>query len=134
MAKFEYPFYAYVDMRDVIRAVMLGIEEPDKADGERFLLTGSYVPPNAHLDAVRKVYPDRADIISQVPSPSADGDGEEKKVVPYLPDYKFPPVGVATATGPSFDGSLIVKKTGVDYVPWEKVVKDLIEPLREAGY
>jgi len=134
VAKFEYPFYAYVDMRDVIRAVMLGIEEPDKADGERFLLTGSYVPPNAHLDAVRKVYPDRADIISQVPSPSADGDGEEKKVVPYLPDYKFPPVGVATATGPSFDGSLIVKKTGVDYVPWEEVVRGLIEPLREAGY
>lgn len=36
-------FFLYVDVRDVVRVILFGVENLEKVDGERFLLSGYYV-------------------------------------------------------------------------------------------
>ncbi|KAK3314275.1 hypothetical protein B0H66DRAFT_568139 [Apodospora peruviana] len=110
VVKTSYP--AYVDVRDVARLVVFGIEHPEKAGGERFLAAAHYGPPQAVADILRNQYPDRAGVIAE----GTAGDG-------YLPGYKFPKKMV-------FDGSKVVKLTGQDYIPLEQTVIDLAEQTK----
>ena len=99
-------FYAYVDVRDVARLVVFGVEYAEKADAERIIASAAYAPPQAAADILRNAYPDRRSIIHE----GTPGDG-------YYPDYHYPEAAV-------LDGSKAVRLTGQDYIPWEKTVLD----------
>jgi len=102
----------YVDVRDVARLVIFGVEHPEKADGERFILAAAAAPAQTVADILREKYPERRGIIQE----GTPGVGYEK-------GYKFPKRLV-------YDGSKAVKFTGQEYIPWDKTVVDTIEKLR----
>lgn len=106
-------YHTYVDVRDVARFVVYAIDQPDKANNERFIAASSYAPPQAHADILRKAYPERADIIDK----GTPGEG-------YTPGtYEFPKHKV-------YDGTKAVRFTGQDYIPVEQSVVDTIEKLK----
>lgn len=96
-----------VDIRDLVRMAEFAIEHVDKADGQRFLVSGAVMHPQALLDILRAQYPDRQDLIK----PGAPGEG-------YKPDYL------------EFDGrwgidaGKAIRATGQGYIPFEKTVLD----------
>ncbi|KAK7415978.1 hypothetical protein QQZ08_012171 [Neonectria magnoliae] len=57
------PDPGYVDVRDIARVVVFGVEHADKADGERCILANGVVPPQAAANVLREAFPDRRDII-----------------------------------------------------------------------
>ncbi|KAL7904112.1 hypothetical protein GGI35DRAFT_472665 [Trichoderma velutinum] len=99
-------FYAYVDVRDVARLVVFGIEHPEKADSERYIAANVFAPLQATADILRAAYPERKHIIQE----GNPGEG-------YFPDYRFPDEVI-------FDGSKAVRATGQGYIPWETTVQD----------
>ncbi|KAK3994402.1 hypothetical protein QBC44DRAFT_322633 [Cladorrhinum sp. PSN332] len=101
-------FDAYVDVRDVARVVIWGVEHPKEADGERYILCASFAPPQSVADILRREFPETEGKIEK---------GEPGKG--YLPDYTF-----GSGEREAYDGSKIVKATGVEYLPWEKTVVD----------
>ena len=101
-----------VDVRDVARMVLFGIEEPEKADGQRYLTAGAWGPMQAIADILRKAYPELKDTI-QVGSP---GGG-------YLEGYKFPPEYYV-------DTSKALETPGVAWIPFEKTVLDTAETFK----
>ncbi|KAK4225699.1 hypothetical protein QBC38DRAFT_253660 [Podospora fimiseda] len=106
---------AYVDVRDVARAVVWGVEHPKESDGERYILSAWYAPPQSVADILRKEFPEKMEQIEE----GNPGKG-------YDSDYgwKSRKVGI--------DGTKVVKATGVEYIPWEKTVVDTVrflEPL-----
>ncbi|KAK4179555.1 putative oxidoreductase [Triangularia setosa] len=103
---------SYVDVRDVARVILFGAENPDKVNGERFLLSGYHVPAQAVADILRERYPEREGMIEK----GEPGQGYEK--VYGYPKEKF------------FDGSKVVKVTGVGYTPWEETVVDFVESVK----
>ncbi|KAK0648371.1 hypothetical protein B0T16DRAFT_370772 [Cercophora newfieldiana] len=103
---------AYVDVRDVARLVVFGVDHREKANGERFIVASSWSPPQAVADILRRVYPERKEIIKE----GTPGAG-------YLEGYKFTKKLV-------YDGSKAVKLTGQGWIPWEKTVVDTVEKLR----
>ncbi|SPQ20734.1 fb83974c-ddb9-48a4-a33d-28eb76c8fc16 [Thermothielavioides terrestris] len=103
---------AYVDVRDVARLVVFGVEHADKADGERFLTAAYFSPGQAVADILRDAFPERAGIIQK----GNPGQG-------YEPDYRFPKQLV-------FDGTKAVRFTGQDYIPWRQTVLDTVEKLK----
>jgi len=105
-------YNGYVDIRDVARLVVFGIEHPEKANGERFLAASVYSPAQAVADILRKAYPERASIIQE----GTPGVG-------YLPGYKFLKQAV-------YDSSKAVHFTGEEFIPWETTVLDTIEKLK----
>ncbi|KAH8887623.1 NAD(P)-binding protein [Thozetella sp. PMI_491] len=111
-AAFSGPLPSYVDVRDVARIVVFGVEHPEKANGERFIASTVYAPPQAVADILRKAYPERANIIEQ----GTPGEG-------YLPGYKFPSAVV-------YDGSKVTRVSGEDYIPFEQTVLDTAESLK----
>ncbi|KAK3390061.1 hypothetical protein B0H63DRAFT_464720 [Podospora didyma] len=104
--------HAYVDIRDVARLTVFGVEHPEKADGERFILASFYSPAQAVADILRKQYPERADVIKE----GTPGVG-------YLPGYAYPSKAV-------YDGTKATRTTGQDYIPWEQTVRDTVEKLK----
>jgi len=105
-------FDAYVDIRDVARLVVFGIEHPDKADGERFLAAPYYAPAQAVADLIRKEYPGQKDVVEE----GTPGEG-------YSPDYSFPEVR-------GYDSSKAVRVTGQQFIPFEQTVVDTVEKLK----
>ncbi len=103
----------YVDIRDVARLVVFGVEHPDKANNERFIAASTYAVTQGVADILRKAYPERSGIIEE----GNPGEG-------YLPDHSFPKDGLV------HDGSKAVKVTGQAYIPWEQTVVDTIEKLK----
>lgn len=102
----------YVDIRDVARLVVFGVEHGNKTNNERFLAAAHYSPAQAVADILRQEFPERADIIKQ----GTPGEG-------YYPDYRFPQKS-------AFDGSKAVRVTGQDYIPWRQTVLDTVEKLK----
>lgn len=102
----------YVDVRDVARLVVFGVEHREKANGERFIAASSYGPAQAVADILRKEYPERKGIIEE----GTPGEGYEE-------GYKFRKNLV-------YDGSKAVRFTGQDWIPYEKTVISTVEKLR----
>ncbi|KAH6640155.1 hypothetical protein F5144DRAFT_589698 [Chaetomium tenue] len=102
----------YVDIRDVARLVVFGVEHGDEANNQRFLAAAYYSPAQAVADILREEFPERAEIIKQ----GTPGEG-------YFPDYRFPQQSV-------FDGTKAVRATGQDYIPWRQTVLDTVEQLK----
>ncbi|KAH6843441.1 hypothetical protein B0I37DRAFT_393643 [Chaetomium sp. MPI-CAGE-AT-0009] len=102
----------YVDIRDVARLVVFGVEHGDKANNERFLTAAYYAPAQSVADILREEFPERVDIIKE----GTPNEG-------YYPDYRFPKKSV-------FDGTKAVRVTGQDYIPWRQTVLDTIEKLK----
>ncbi|KAF5621619.1 dihydroflavonol 4-reductase [Fusarium tjaetaba] len=100
------PNPGYVDVRDIARVAVFSVDHPDKANGDRFLLASGLVPPQAAADVLRKVYPERQDIIKA----GTPGQG-------YFPGYEFPEDRV-------LDASKAVKLTGQDFYPVEQTIID----------
>ena len=103
----------YVDIRDVARLVVFGVEHPEKANNERYIAASAYVLPQGVADILRKEFPERADIIEK----GTPGEG-------YPLDFSFPKDGIA------YDGTKAVKVTGQEYIPWEQTVLDTIAKLK----
>jgi nucleoside-diphosphate-sugar epimerase len=104
---------AYVDVRDIARLTLFGLEHPDTVDGERFLAAAGWAPPQAIADILRDKYPGRARIIER-------GNPTEG----YAPGFGFLSDGLA------FDGTKAVRVTGMQYLPVEKTVIDTIDRLQ----
>ncbi|RSL53581.1 hypothetical protein CEP54_010344 [Fusarium duplospermum] len=100
------PGSSFVDVRDIARVAVFSIDHPDKANGERFLLTSGQFPPQAAADILRKAFPERQDII-KVGTP---GEG-------YNPGYAYDENRV-------IDGSKAVRVTGKDYYTVEQTIID----------
>jgi nucleoside-diphosphate-sugar epimerase len=107
------PEPSYVDVRDIGRVAVFGVDHGDKVDGERFLLTKGVVPPQAAADILREAYPDRRDIIKE----GTPGEG-------YLPGYAYPEYKI-------IDGSKAVKVTGQDYYSVEQTIIDTAKFLEK---
>ncbi|KAI5464801.1 hypothetical protein BGZ63DRAFT_378726 [Mariannaea sp. PMI_226] len=107
------PYPSYVDVRDVARVAVYGIDHGKEANGERFLLIKGAVPPQAAADILREAYPDRRDIIKE----GTPGEG-------YLPGFVFPPERV-------IDGSKVVRVTGQDYYTVEQTIIDTAKFLEK---
>ncbi len=97
---------SYVDVRDVARLVVFGIEHPDDADGQRYLAASGYFPNQAVADTLRKAYPGRRDIIKE----GNPGEG-------YSPDYSYPKKTVP-------DSSKAAKVLGQPWIPLHQTVLD----------
>lgn len=54
---------SFVDVRDVAFLHLWAYEHPKEADGERFIASSGYGPPQATADVLREAYPDRRHII-----------------------------------------------------------------------
>ncbi|KAF4959509.1 hypothetical protein FSARC_10714 [Fusarium sarcochroum] len=107
------PSPGFVDVRDIARVAVFSVDHPDKANGERFLLTGGLVPPQAAADVLRKAYPERRDII-KVGKP---GEG-------YNLGYSFPEQRF-------LDASKTVKLTGQDFYSVEQTIVDTAKSLEK---
>lgn len=100
-------FGAYVDVRDVARLTVFGVEHSQEADTQRYITSSAWGSPQAAADILRRAYPDRRSII-QEGKPHSD----------YLPDFKFPP------QAPQVDASKAVKATGKEWIGFETLVLD----------
>ena len=107
------PSNAYVDVRDVARAVVFCATEPAKAGGQRFLLCGPKANNQTFANILREAFPERKDVIAEGEPDKAVGDG-----------YKF------GDNEPSFDGETYVQISGLEYTPLEKTVVDTAEWLK----
>ncbi|KAH8668851.1 hypothetical protein BX600DRAFT_460812 [Xylariales sp. PMI_506] len=104
------PFGAYVDVRDVARLVVFGVESADVADGQRYIAAAGWASDQAAADILRRAYPERKDVIRDY-HPDGPGSG-------YLPDFSWLP------KGPRFDTSKAVRDTGSDWISPEKTIID----------
>ncbi|KAK0624213.1 hypothetical protein B0T14DRAFT_478330 [Immersiella caudata] len=102
----------YVDVRDVARLVIYGVENPEKANNERFIAASTYGPAQSVADILRKAYPERRGVIKE----GTPGEGYEE-------GYTWP-------KGKGFDGSKAVRYTGQGWISWERTVVDTVEKLR----
>ncbi|EJT75353.1 hypothetical protein GGTG_05290 [Gaeumannomyces tritici R3-111a-1] len=101
-----FPGGGFADVRDVARMVVFGIDQAEKADGERYLVSGSFGTPQAAVDVLRRAYPDRRDVI-EVGTP---GEG-------YNADYSYPSSSI-------YNSSKAVKATGQPFIGYGKMVLD----------
>lgn len=114
-----YPYDASIDVRDVARVLVWAALNPDKADGERFLCSGATGGAQAVADIL-----DRASKAGDVPE--LKGYEVKNKGTPgvgYNPDYSMSTDGQAL----EFDGGKVRKATGVDYIPFEQSVLDMVK-------
>jgi nucleoside-diphosphate-sugar epimerase len=99
-------YYSCVDVRDVARLVVFGIENPEKTNNERFIAANGFAPLQAAADILRAAYPERRHIIDE----GNPGEG-------YTPDFKYPEAAI-------LDGSKAVKATGQNWIPLQSTILD----------
>lgn len=104
---------SFVDVRDIARVAVYGVDHGDKLDGERYLLANGVVSPQAAADVLREAYPDRRDVIKK----GTPGEG-------YRPGFAYP-------EEKSIDGSKAVRATGQDYYPVEQTIRDTAKYLEK---
>ncbi|CAM1501882.1 Fc.00g038660.m01.CDS01 [Cosmosporella sp. VM-42] len=104
---------AYVDVRDVARLVVFGVDNPEKANNQRYLASRGMVVPQAAADILRIAFPTHHDRI-QMGTP---GQG-------YTPKYAFP-------ENRDFDGSKAVEATGQDHYAVEQSIIDTAKSLEK---
>jgi nucleoside-diphosphate-sugar epimerase len=100
-------FGPFVDVRDVARLVVFGVEHGQEANEQRYLAVSGWITPQAAADILRKAYPGRRDVISE---------GEPHSN--YLPDFKCPP------QAPQIDASKAVKATGQGWLGVDAMILD----------
>lgn len=104
-----YGYGWYVDVRDVAKLILFAVERADEADGERYISSTCWGPPQAAADILRPAYP-RLPIKEGKP-----GEG-------YLPGFKAP--------GPlDFDGSKALKAVGQGFVPYDQSLLDMAKMI-----
>lgn len=106
-------FAGCVDVRDVGRLVVFGVEHPDVANGQRYIAASAYGPPQAIADILRETYPERRGLIQE----GKPGEG-------YEIGYDFPKKLV-------YDGNKTVRNTGVEWTPFYKTVVDTARSLEK---
>jgi nucleoside-diphosphate-sugar epimerase len=100
-------FGGYVDVRDVARLTVFGVQNAQKADSQRFIVANSWASPQAAADILRRERPDRLAIIKEgVPHGN------------YRSDFKAP------EQAPQIDSSKAPKTTGQDWISFESTVLD----------
>jgi nucleoside-diphosphate-sugar epimerase len=108
-------FSWYVDVRDVADLVVYGVENQDKAGGERYIAAAHFGPPQAAADVLRGAYPEKAEVIK-------DGNPGEG----YEPGFKVP-------GEQSIDGSKAMKALGRSYRPYEETIVDTAKVLEKVS-
>jgi nucleoside-diphosphate-sugar epimerase len=98
---------AHVDVRDVARVTLFGVEHSDVAKNQRYLLSGGWGTTQAAADILRRAYPERRHIIKEG-NPGGN----------YLPDFSYPD------GAPKLNTSKAVRETGQDWIGFEKTVLD----------
>jgi nucleoside-diphosphate-sugar epimerase len=102
----------YVDVRDVARLVVAVLEAGHAADGERFIASAGYAPPQAVADILRAKYPERRSIIRE----GKPGEGYVK--------------GLLEAVGnQDVDASKAERLMGSGWTPLEKMFLDETKAL-----
>ncbi|KPM35564.1 hypothetical protein AK830_g11008 [Neonectria ditissima] len=107
------PEPGYVDVRDIARVVVFGVEHVDKADGERYILAKGVVTPQAAADVLREAFPGRRDIIKT----GSPGKG-------YSSGFAFPETRF-------IDGSKAIEATGQDHYTVEQTIIDTAKFLEK---
>jgi nucleoside-diphosphate-sugar epimerase len=103
----EPPFPPYVDVRDVARALVFGVESPDKAGGKRLLVTAYKGSFQTGANILHEAFPDRKEIMRKgVPE-----DG-------LSPPYQFDEGEL------KFDGSNFERLSEQKYTPFPKSMID----------
>ncbi|KAI0123604.1 hypothetical protein BJ170DRAFT_89123 [Xylariales sp. AK1849] len=100
-------FCGFVDVRDVARLVVFGIDHASEANNQRYLATGTWGSTQASADILRRAYPERQGIIKE----GTPGRG-------YLPNWSYP------GGAPEIDSSKTLKATGQGWINFEKMVLD----------
>lgn len=88
----------YVDVRDVARLFVWAVQHPEQANGERYIAYGGRGGVHQISQILREHYPDRRDIIKEIPAGESDGN--------------------------SIDASKAVNATGQEFIKFEKSVLD----------
>jgi nucleoside-diphosphate-sugar epimerase len=96
-----------VDVRDVAKVFVAIIEQPEKANGERFITASAFATGQAYLDILNKQYPEKKDII-KLGEPNTG----------YMPGYATP------STFTEIDNTKVPKVLGLEWIPFEKTVID----------
>ncbi|OTA99917.1 hypothetical protein M426DRAFT_15973 [Hypoxylon sp. CI-4A] len=99
-----------IDIRDVARVILWSVQNPEKANGERYLCSSARGGPQAIADILNKHMPQ----VGAVKGNPGQG---------YKPGY--PPTDDKIA----FDGSKAVQATGQGYIPYETSVLDTAKVL-----
>jgi nucleoside-diphosphate-sugar epimerase len=99
----------HVDVRDVGRMAVFGVEHPEIANGQRYIVggNGNFANPQAAADVLRKAYPERRNIIKE----GTPGEG-------YMSGWGFLPDGIKVISDKA------VKATGQNWIPYDKMVLD----------
>ncbi|KAH6653078.1 hypothetical protein BKA67DRAFT_536775 [Truncatella angustata] len=97
----------FVDVRDVARLTVFGVEHGQDTDAQRYLAQSGWGSPQAVADVLCRQYPDRKTIICQG-TPESD----------YLADFKTPP------QAPQVDTSKAIRATGQGWIDLETMVLD----------
>ncbi|KAG7115966.1 putative uncharacterized oxidoreductase like protein [Verticillium longisporum] len=100
----EFPMPTWVDVRDVARAIVFGVQKPEKAKGRRFLLAAYRVGRQAFADVLREKIPERKGVIRE----GTPGEGYPADFVTWGPEE----VGM--------DGSRWTELSGQEYLPFEE--------------
>lgn len=97
----------FVDVRDVARLVVFGVEHADEARDQRYLAASGFIAPQAAADVLRRAYPERRATIQE----GTPGSG-------YQADYSSPPGAPVT------DASKAVAATGQPWISVETMILD----------
>ncbi|KAM0276849.1 hypothetical protein ACHAQH_006325 [Verticillium albo-atrum] len=100
----DFSMPAWIDVRDVARAIVFGVREPEKAKGLRFLLAAYRVRCQTFADVLRESIPERREIIRA----GTPGEGYPADFVTWGPEE----VGM--------DGSRFTELSGQGYLPFEE--------------
>ncbi|KAI0007539.1 NAD(P)-binding protein [Xylariaceae sp. FL0662B] len=103
--------FLWVDVRDVARAHVEAMERPE-AGGLRFLTTAGYYDNRQLVRVVRDHFPDLAD---KLPAEDTPGGGR-----PAEGTYKY-------------NNSRATRVLGIDWIPFEKSIVDLVNSLKTLG-
>ncbi|EMR69030.1 hypothetical protein MGN70_000232 [Eutypa lata] len=103
-------FSWYVDVRDVADLVVFGIDNPDVCNGQRYIASADYGPPQAAADILRKAFPHLGIQEGQ------PGEG-------YLEGFKSPHDQIV-------DGGKAAKARGKEYISYQQSVLDTADALK----
>jgi len=109
------PLRPSVDVRDVAWLLMWMVNNPEKADGERFLaVSGQAGSKQSIADVLRHHYPERRNVI-KVGNP---GEG-------YVKGFGFAEDGL------KFDKTKTTRTTGIQWIGYEKMVLDTAQAFEK---